>query len=63
MSKPQAEDITLVEFMQLMKEDVETFGINWMNNHGNKPKDWPLSMSHADWHEQFLCVLNGEGAA
>lgn len=46
--------MTLDQYVQQLKKDVEEFEAMWRKNHATRPQEWPLSMGEGDWYEQFL---------
>lgn len=50
--------ITLPVFIAKQRSLLDDFWHEWMRNHVNNPKDWPLDLTVADWQEQFNTYIN-----
>lgn len=49
--------ISIIEFINKRKEELDKFGSDWMHNAKKDPKNWPLFLERADWDEQELMTL------
>lgn len=46
--------ITLHQFVESLKDDIETFEAYWTTNRAENSKRFPGTMGEADWFEQFI---------
>lgn len=49
--------ISIIEFINKRKEELEKFGTDWMIAAKEDPDSWPLFLERADWDEQELMTL------
>lgn len=49
--------ISIIEFINKRKEELEKFGADWMLQAKADPDNWPLFLERGDWNEQELITL------
>lgn len=50
--------ISLEEYINLRKGELESFYGHWLAQHQEDPDNWPLEMNYPDWSEQET-IING----
>lgn len=46
--------MTLEEYVEMVKKDLDEFESNWKNSHESDPENWPMEMNEGNWDEQLL---------
>lgn len=49
--------MTLQEFLDESREDIDRFNTHWRENALKEPDKWPLEMDAGDWFEQFIAFV------
>lgn len=50
-------DISIIEFINQRKQEIEKFGADWMLKAKDDPDNWPLFLPRAEWDEQELMTI------
>jgi hypothetical protein len=54
-------DIYIYTFASLEIQYLERFKNYWLKGHKETPEDFPIAMSHEEWHEHFTFYLSSHG--
>lgn len=54
MAEPR--DLTLEQYAEKLREEVDAFVEKWRTNSALDPEHWPIKMTLADWDEQFIAT-------
>jgi len=52
------EEITLKQFMTAFRSELDEFELFWSTNSKNDNIQYPESLRHGDWYEQFINFCN-----
>lgn len=62
MSQTEAAPMSLREYVESRKAELDAFGEMWELNHNSKnPAEWPMNLCEAEWFEQELAFLETRG--
>ena len=53
-------EITLEEYLEIVRQEIEEFKERYVEGHEQDPKNFPLKMTEGDWNEQELAFRNFE---
>ena len=51
-------EITLEEYLEIVRQEIEEFKERYVEGHEQDPKNFPLKMAEGDWNEQELAFRN-----
>lgn len=49
-------EISLIQFVNQRKAELDKFAEQWLENNCHNPDDWPVYLPKADWEEQELMM-------
>lgn len=53
---PDPADLTLDQYMDKLRQEIEIFAAKWRAQHALDPEHWPATMALADWDDQFIAA-------
>lgn len=54
-------EISLIEFINKRKNELDRFAAQWMLNAQQEPEDWPLFLELVEWKEQEVMLFVTSG--